>query len=305
MKVLNLAYDDYANFSHDNANALRSVGIECVDLKTLPHPFKYPNSSRLSSWVDIKREINKADVIQIMHSGEVFLDHAITAKKRIIVYHTGTKYRMDPSKYNTIFNPYVERSIIALGEFAGKGSKNETYIVGSVDTNKLKPSFYNGGVAKISHLPSNPSVKGTDKINKIVSDINDKSLFQYLVDIKRKQYLEQLKMISSCDIYLELFAPTQNGRPYGSWGITALEATALGKIVFTNHTSRSVYLNSYGELPALEAWEDETVFKNRLETILKNPSTIRKLQEDARNWVVRNHSYQATGNRLKKLLYGN
>ena len=49
MKVVNICWDDYANFSHENANALRSVGIDCVDLKLIPHVFGYSTESQRPS----------------------------------------------------------------------------------------------------------------------------------------------------------------------------------------------------------------------------------------------------------------
>ena len=28
MRIINISYDDYANFAHENANSLRAVGVE-------------------------------------------------------------------------------------------------------------------------------------------------------------------------------------------------------------------------------------------------------------------------------------
>jgi hypothetical protein len=41
MRVLNLSFDDYANFSFDNCKALKSVGITIQDFQLL---FPIPNS---------------------------------------------------------------------------------------------------------------------------------------------------------------------------------------------------------------------------------------------------------------------
>ena len=57
MKVLNLSYDDYANYAHESANALRSVGIDCKDLKRVKHPFSYGTESKVATSDEIRREI--------------------------------------------------------------------------------------------------------------------------------------------------------------------------------------------------------------------------------------------------------
>ena len=61
MKVLNISFDDHANFSHENANSLRCIGIECKDLKRVKHPFSYGTESKLATSSEIEREIKKSD----------------------------------------------------------------------------------------------------------------------------------------------------------------------------------------------------------------------------------------------------
>ena len=60
MKILNICQNDWANFSHDNANALRSVGIYCVDLKEQPHKFQYPEESKIANTNYILEQIKLA-----------------------------------------------------------------------------------------------------------------------------------------------------------------------------------------------------------------------------------------------------
>jgi len=107
MRICNISFDDYSNFSHDNANALRSVGIDCKDFKRVKHPFDYGTESKVATTEEIKREISKADIVQLFHSDSTWLDLAWSLGKRVFVYHTGTTYRMNPIHCNSIFNNKV------------------------------------------------------------------------------------------------------------------------------------------------------------------------------------------------------
>ncbi len=49
IRVFNIASNDYANMSHNNANALRSIGVYCNDYALSIHPFGYTSQSRAVS----------------------------------------------------------------------------------------------------------------------------------------------------------------------------------------------------------------------------------------------------------------
>lgn len=112
-------------------------------------------------------------------------------------------------------------------------------------------------------------------------------------------YAEHLNRVRDCAVYVELFAMTQNNRPYGSWGISCLEAAAMGKVVMTCHETSQVYREVYGETPLIIS-SDELEFKNNLMYLATHSTT--KLKKATRKWVEDNHSYEATGNRVKQIL---
>lgn len=300
MRVLSISYDDYANFAHENANSLRAVGIDCIDLKRVKHPFSYGTESKVATSTEIQNQIKKADIVQLFHSDHTWLNYAYELGKRVFVYHTGTGYRLNPDNCNTIFNDKVERCFTDQCEFIGLGMKNETYIATAINTDKYKPS--NNVISapyKAYHFPSNPSVKGTEKIKEMLLKIEN-GIFK--VNEDKVSHEAQIERMSECDIYIELFAPTQHGKPYGCFGVTAFEAAALGKIVFTNNIRQKVYSDAYGDCALIIA-NTELDFIQKMKWILGlNEKHIVNLQEQSRNWVIQNHSYIATGLRLKKLL---
>ena len=300
MKICNISFDDYANFAHENANALRSVGIECKDLKRVKHPFSYGTESKVATSSEIEREIKKADIVQLFHSDSTWLDYAYSLGKRIFIYHTGTTYRMNPIHCNSIFNGKVEACFTDQCEFIGLGMKNETYIATTLNTDKYKPIEKEVKTPYlVAHYPSNPGVKGTDKIVEMLSNIE---VANFTINTDRISHKSQIERMQLCDIYVELFAPFQHGKQYGCFGVTAFEAASLGKIVFTNNSNEKVYSDAYGEC-ALIITNTEKDFISKMEWILQlNEKHIVNLQEQSRNWIIKNHSYKATGLRLKKLL---
>jgi len=300
MRVLNLSYDDYANFAFDNCKAFKSVGIDAVSFKKVKHPFGYDQESTIGTVDQIKREIQKADIIQLFHSDGSWLNYAYDLGKRVVVYHTGTAYRQNPNNCNIIFNGFVERCFTDQCEFIGLGMKNETYIATAVDTDKIIPGDWKTiSPYLVAHYPSNPTVKGTAKIIEMCKSIDG---LQLIVSEERLKHEAQLKRMSSCDIYVELFNTTQNGKPYGCFGVTAFEAAALGKIVITNNINEKAYSDQYGDC-ALVIANTEEAFISKLTWLNGlNENDLLNLQEQTREWIVKNHSYIATGNKLKTLL---
>jgi len=300
MKVLNISFDDYANFSHENANSLRCIGIECKDLKRVKHPFSYGTESKLATSSEIEREIKKSDIVQLFHSDSTWLDYAYSLGKRVFIYHTGTTYRMNPIHCNSIFNGKVEACFTDQCEFIGLGMKNETYIATAINTDKYKPIEKEVKMPYlVAHYPSNPGVKGTDKIVQMMGKIE---FANFTVNTDRVSHKSQIERMNNCDIYVELFAPHQAGRDYGCFGVTAFEAAALGKIVFTNNIRQKVYSDAYGDCALIIA-NNEVEFISKMKWILQlNEKHIVNLQEQSRNLIIQNHSYKATGLRLKKLL---
>ncbi len=305
MKILNLSYDDWANYSHDNANALRSIGVQCVDLKRKPHSFGYESESKVVNHERILTEIRNADIVQLMHSYSDYLRYAVDQGKRIIVYHTGTAYRVNPNNCNEIFNPFVEATFTDQCEFMELGAKNIKYVATAIDTNKIEPLPWEyKGKTTFAHYPSNSTVKGTNEILMMLEMVaNGEERFFLNHSNDTMPHHEQIKRMSWCDVYIELFKPVLHGKPYGCYGVTAFEAAALGKIVLTNNIHEKVYHDAYGATCGLWIANTEEHFKRCIEKLINyTPQRLADTMEFSRDWVKEKHSYRATGNYLKKLL---
>lgn len=299
MKIVSVCNDDHANFMHNHANALRSIGVNCVDVKLKKHPFGYKSQSRVVDESELENIVADADIVEIFHTDDFVLNY--TKGKRSVVFHTGTRYRQRSQYFNLLFNPHVEMSICALPEFIGLGAKNEQYVVGAIDTNRIKP--YKKSVGRkiiVGHFPSNPIVKGSDRINKLVAELKKTCTFEYVYSDSIVEYDEQLKRIEGCDIYIELFNPEQNGKTYGSFGITALECSAMGKVVLTQNVNEHIYFNSYGKNTPFFKYTSDSEFKRAFIQSLQN---INLNQIKTRIWCEQNHSFQQTAKKIISL-YG-
>jgi len=302
MKVINICHADFANFAYHNAKAMESVGIEAECMVLKPHSF-YKERAKVYTIEQIKQAINEADVVQVMHSCGTMWDLVKDLNKRVFVWHTGTRYRQDPAKHNARWNSVAEKVIIALGEFQNLGAKNPIYFGITINTDEITPDYTMCEKLRIAHFPSNPTVKGTDTIKEVVKNLV-KICYPFKFDYSPLivSHEKQLKRMNNCDIYIEMCAPLQNDKPYGSYGTTAVEAAALGKIVITNNLWQDLYTKSYGDC-ALEIANTASELFFKIEELLTlNRNDLLMLKMTSRRWAEEKHSYRSTGERMLKLL---
>lgn len=299
MKVVSVCSSDWANFAYNFSESLKAVGVDSYSYCLHSHPFGYPKQSTIVPASQLKDLTSDADFIVIHHSCAELLPYV--SNKKIIHYAAGTKYRQEYQSLNLAFSNAVT-TFIALPEFQylvpnTKGWLH--YVVGAVDTDYLQPEFGQHNIIRVAHYPSNPEVKGTNKIVESLSGVPVN--FVYSTD--RVSWTRQIERIKACDIYIELFAPTQGGKPYGSFGITALEAAALGKVVVTqNLNSNDLYFNTYGGTPIEMVSSD--LRKVVYSYVGRTDDYVVNMQKLTRDWVVKNHSYKATGERVLSILNG-
>ena len=192
--------------------------------------------------------IADADIIQYMHSKFIDVGGDHSSKKRI-VFHGGSAYRNKPRFRNQIFNSIVDMSISQTGDLLNLGAKNEKWLLPPINTEELKPDyvFHGTDIPLFAHYPSNPKKKGTKVIQDTITKIGLNNHFRCVTS--RVEWKKQIQRMSECDIYIELFLPVLGKRKYGEWGMTALEAASLGKIVVTNFFSLDRYKIEYGDCP--------------------------------------------------------
>lgn len=295
MKVVSVSSSDWANFSHHYSESLKAVGVDSHSYCLTPHAFNYPKQSTVVGIDDLKGLTMDADFVVVHHSCAELLPHI--HHRKLIHYAAGTKYRQEYRHLNQVFKDAT--TFIALPEFQ-KLTDNFHYVVGAIDTDALSgPLRITGGPPVFGHFPSNPGVKGTHEITSTLAEMG----VRYVSSSDRVGYHEQIKRISECDIYVELLANEQGGKPYGSFGMTALEAAALGKIVITqSNNDEGLYNQTYG-FCGLNFARDRNKLKQQIQALSNYQGDYLLGQmRVTRDWVVNNHSYKATGERVLKIL---
>ena len=326
MDVLMLTFNDWANTGWKFSKCLELLELNVVFLKGKKHKFNYPNQGRIDPRLSKARGIfppilhaphlrpmmEEAKVIHFIAS--TFVNTGADLKgKNVVVQHGGTRFRKGPGKINSLFNSFSDYSIIQCPDLLGLGAKNEILIYYPVDTNFIQPNFdfEDPKSILVGHFPSNPQNKGTSTILKVIKKLkaNKKLKFRYIgnPDTKRCSidWIKNLDRLGKCDIIIETCNLVQNGRKFGEWGNTALEAAALGKIVVTNSLTIELYKKEYGNCTLYIA-NNENELENQLtKLITMDRSELKIEKERSRDWAVKNHSMEATAKRLWDKVYCN
>jgi len=264
------------------------------------HLYEYPNQGKIfKTSSQILSYVKKADVILFMHSQ--YIDTGVDLKnKKVLVWHTGTRYRQHSKEVNKIFNPVVNASICGRDVF-GLGAKNEKWVGGLVDVKALNP-IYKKADDKIilAHYPRGHN-KGTEIIKSSIGKISKKGLlnnFIYKFSDKIVDWESNIERVSGCDVYIE---DMSNDKNKGVFGIASLEAAALGKIVVTRFLFLEEYEKKFGKCGIQVANTQEELIQKLIHLISLSEKNLLELRSRSRGWVVRCHSYEAVAKRLLKL----
>ncbi len=174
----------------------------------------------------------------------------------------------------------------------------------TINTDKYVPDYTRKEKLTIAHFPSNEEVKGTNEILKVIAELKVKypDRFDFICSTERVTHEKQIERVKNCDVYVEMLSTHQNGKDYCSFGTSALEAAALGKVVVTNFCFDKPYKEVYG-LPALRVANAADAMFNQLQFLICcDDNLLLSLKQKARLWVEKCHSYKATGERMKKVL---
>lgn len=290
--ILISSSNDYGNFGHSMGKALRSIGVDCIDTTLSSHPFNYGTESKVVSRETFKTLSAEADHVLICHSCPILFD--LNQNPNFSVAHTGTRYRESPKYFNELFQS-AKRQLSDQTEFMRLGKMD--YIVSAIDPAIYKPKPI-GSKLIIGHFPSNPEVKGTNEIIEMLKPFRDQ--FEIRIGLNKVSHAEQIKRMQECDVIIELFKPTLNGKPYGCFGVTALEGLMMGKCVITQDLEDRTYKEAYGDHLFINA-KNPYLFSSALEDTLKYFHRF-DLSNDIHEQTKARHSYEATGKRLMELL---
>jgi len=299
-RILNVTSNDWANHSYHNLKSLKAAGVDVEGCKIYPHSFGYTEQLPIVTKQEMQDKIFNGgyDVIQIFNSDPLVPILMKGYKGKVVVHHTGTRYRENPSELNRIFNPIVWKTIHCHSEFFGHGAINENLVTVTIDVDKFTPEYDTRKDFVFAHYPSDPKVKGTATISRVA----ERAGVNFKYSAQRVNHEENIERMRDCDVYIELHNPTINGKKYGHFGNTALEAAAMGKVVVTQNLTPEIYEQEYGEHAMFLARDENHLFD--ILTYLNGLSVeeMTALKKASRKWVREKHSFKAQGERLKRIL---
>ena len=291
MKVLIVCGRDWANVAYNYQESLRESGVDARAVKRSINP-RRQQQAEICKLRKMKVYAKSAEIIHFMHSQ--LIPEIDLKGKKVVVSHTGSTYRGKYEKVNARFNPIVDLSI-GCGDLYGKGAKNEYWIEGGItDTNLLQPVYERSDDKIIvSHFPSSPKTKGSNIIKKTLKNKGDAYTFTYNYNIV--DWKTNIERVKKCDIYVERF------KPNSGFGISALEAAALGKIVITTYAFKQKYEETHGKLGLISVTTQNQLLEEVRRISNLSDNEIIEMKKKSREWVERCHSYEAIGLKLLKL----
>jgi len=319
--VLFLAWDDNCNTMWRFWQCAVSLGLNSIMFKGRDHPFGYKNQSPIHPSL-ANQPLQMSPTVVMAPGIETLLQSATLIhlgastfpmaafnwnEANVVVQHGGTAYRQNPEACNEAFNPIVDKTIIQCPDLLGLGAKEEKLIYYPVDTDLIQPdySFVGGDKLVVGHFPSNPEVKGTETIEKVVAEVDKKypGKIQYIGSRKIVPWHQNLIRLKQCDIVIECCNPLQRDKKYGEWGNTALEAAASGCVVITNCLSLETYEKEYGDL-GIRIANDAEQLEDVLTSLIHNDGApLQAEKRRSRKWAKINHSIPATAQRLWEKCY--
>ena len=144
------------------------------------------------------------------------------------------------------------------------------------------------GPVTVAHAPNHRALKGTDALIRACDELRDEGLQVELRLLERVPNTEVRDAIAGAEILVEQL--------HLGYGLTAMEGMSLGTPVVSNLTDDRYYARFRAETrlaacPIVGATPDTV--RDELRRLVVDPDLRRRLGEESRAYVIREHSYEA------------
>ncbi|MGD9569050.1 MAG: glycosyltransferase [Sedimentibacter sp.] len=194
----------------------------------------------------------------------------------------------------TFLGNYIENCIVSdfeLYEYVKDFYKNIYLIKQAIDIEQYQANFKpKNDKLCIVHAPTSAGIKGTSYVIKVIEELKDKYDFDFKL-VQGKSHLEAKKIYEMADIIIDQLLT-------GTYGLLAIEAMAMGKVVIC-WISEDMKDNYSNELPIISANPD--TLKEKLEHIIKNKDMLEEVGKRSRRFVEKYHNSEMIVKELLKL----
>ena len=329
MKISFISENDWANVLTEYAHCLNkhSKNIKAKSICVKPHPFNYDiqhdydlHSCSEEQKLEAKQFLEESNVIIFGEEGgmqptnykvlelykQILEIDLLNSDKKLCIWHPGSHYRNNFSFYNN--HPLRDKMYKHLYAFDLYKVSNQTdedipfLVYNYVDFNKeqLITNFKNKLKADkkiICHIPSNPSTKGTDVINRSMVDLSNNLSFFTTTNIPHD---EVIKHKSRSLFYIDQF------NNLGTYGVAAVEALLNSNLVFcTLHNTHESITKLTGEsiLPFVDLGTDPNQIKSIVSTYANLPDKdLIEIFEGCVQWVEEYYSPKGILTQIKNII---
>ena len=165
---------------------------------------------------------------------------------------------------------------------------NINYVYFPFDVNEFETKPRNNKKLKIIHSPTNRKFKGTDKIIKVIDEINKERDIDFIL-LENMDRNEVLKIKRECDLAIDQVGGELGGSGYGK---NSIENLSMGVPTITEFSED--YLKFIKENPFIHSTID--TLKEQLISLIDNRNLIKDYSERGRRWVEKFHSFESVSN---------
>lgn len=326
MRHLFIGESDYAASGNGFCLALKSVGEEARCLVAHSHIYQYPDQGEVVSQERhqyLTEGIEWAEWIWVIQTdlptmlggtfgaGETSARRAWFQKfkdcgKKIVLLSGGFPYRENRDFYSTLWKDLNPVSICYEADLMGSFEREYLFLP-PVNLMHLPYREREAGAMRVGHFPSRPTDKGSEWIVPQMKRRLNGNFYTSVTNpfkedgCERVVWSDQLNRIRACDVVIDQIKPSLNGLVFGEWVSCATETAACGRIPIANSLNPKPYVETYGEMPGIHICNDAEALDAEIDRLLcLAESGLVKEQEEARAWIERHHSLEATGNLLLK-----
>ncbi len=166
------------------------------------------------------------------------------------------------------------------------------YIYFPFDDSDYEIKKRNNKKIKIIHSPTNRKFKGTDKILKVINEIDKLRQIEFIL-IENMERSKVLEIKSGCDLAIDQVGGEMGGTGYGK---NSIENLSMGVPTFTEFTED--YLNFIQENPFIHS-EINTLGENIIR-LIDNEILRNEISISGRLWVEKYHSYNSVNAKLQE-----
>ncbi|MBK6879069.1 MAG: glycosyltransferase family 1 protein [Ignavibacteria bacterium] len=168
--------------------------------------------------------------------------------------------------------------------------QNINYIFFPFDTESYEIKPKRNSSIKIIHSPTNRKFKGTDRILKVIAEVEKLRKIEFIL-LENMDRHEVLKIKSSCDLAIDQVGGEMGGSGYGR---NSIENLSMGVPTFTEFDPE--YLFFLKDHPFINSTID--TLKENLIKVIDNDELRKDLSLKGRKWVEEHHSYRAVNDML-------